>query len=151
MSVGSPTTAGLYVIAAPSCRSGAAPRPARTPGEVQMAIAAEMSALTREQMLQMFQRMAAIRAFETRAYELYREGVMRGTTHAYVGEEAIGVGVCAALNPDDTITSTHRGHGHCISKGGDMTMMMAELLGKNTGYCHGKGGSMHIADVDKGI
>jgi pyruvate dehydrogenase E1 component alpha subunit len=116
-----------------------------------MAIAAEMSALTREQMLQMFQRMAAIRAFETRAYELYREGVMRGTTHSYVGQEAVGVGVCAALNPDDTITSTHRGHGHCISKGGDMTMMMAELLGKNTGYCHGKGGSMHIADVEKGI
>ena len=116
-----------------------------------MAIAAEMSALTREEMLQMFQRMAAIRAFETRAYELYREGVMRGTTHAYVGEEAIGVGVCAALNLDDTITSTHRGHGHCIAKGGDMTMMMAELLGKDTGYCHGKGGSMHIADVEKGI
>jgi pyruvate dehydrogenase E1 component alpha subunit len=116
-----------------------------------MAIAAEMSALTREQMLQMFQRMAAIRAFETRAYELYREGVMRGTTHAYVGEEAIGVGVCAALNQDDTITSTHRGHGHCISKGGDMAMMMAELLGKDTGYSGGKGGSMHIADVEKGI
>ena len=102
-------------------------------------------------MLQMFRSMAEIRAFEYRAYELYREGVMRGTTHAYVGEEAIAVGVCAALRQDDTITSTHRGHGHCIAKGGDMSMMMAELLGKETGYSGGKGGSMHIADVDKGI
>jgi pyruvate dehydrogenase E1 component alpha subunit len=116
-----------------------------------MAIAAEMAGLTREQMLQMFRKMAEIRAFETRAYELYREGVMRGTTHAYVGEEAIAVGVCSALRQDDTITSTHRGHGHCIAKGGDMAMMMAELLGKDTGYCRGKGGSMHIADVDRGI
>jgi pyruvate dehydrogenase E1 component alpha subunit len=116
-----------------------------------MAIAAEMAALTREQMLQMFRSMAEIRAFEHRAYELYREGVMRGTTHAYVGQEAVAVGVCSALRQDDTITSTHRGHGHCIAKGGDMSMMMAELLGKDTGYCRGKGGSMHIADVDKGI
>ncbi len=116
-----------------------------------MAIAAEIVALTREEMLQMFRRMAEIRAFETRAYELYREGVMRGTTHAYVGEEAIAVGVCSALRQDDTITSTHRGHGHCIAKGGDMSMMMAELLGKETGYSGGKGGSMHIADVEKGI
>ena len=116
-----------------------------------MAIAAEMAALTREQMVQMFRSMAQIRAFEYRAYELYREGVMRGTTHAYVGEEAIAVGVCSALRQDDTITSTHRGHGHCIAKGGDVNMMMAELLGKETGYSHGKGGSMHIADIDKGI
>src|SRR5919107_2543415 len=116
-----------------------------------MAIAAEMVGLTRERMLQMFRSMAEIRAFEYRAYELYREGVMRGTTHAYVGEEAIAVGVCSALREDDTITSTHRGHGHCIAKGGDMSMMMAELLGKETGYSGGKGGSMHIADVDKGI
>jgi pyruvate dehydrogenase E1 component alpha subunit len=116
-----------------------------------MAIAAEMAALTREQMLQMFRSMAEIRAFEHRAYELYREGVMRGTTHAYVGQEAIAVGVCSALRQDDTITSTHRGHGHCIAKGGDVSMMMAELLGKDTGYSRGKGGSMHIADIDKGI
>ncbi len=116
-----------------------------------MAIAAEMAGLTRERMMDMFRSMAQIRAFEYRAYELYREGVMRGTTHAYVGEEAIAVGVCSALNQDDTITSTHRGHGHCIAKGGDVSMMMAELLGKETGYSHGKGGSMHIADIDKGI
>jgi pyruvate dehydrogenase E1 component alpha subunit len=115
-----------------------------------MAIAAEMAALTREQMLQMFRSMAEIRAFETRAYELYREGVMRGTTHAYVGEEAIAVGVCSALRQDDTITSTHRGHGHCIAKGADLGRMMAELLARDNGYCRGRGGSMHIADVTKG-
>ncbi|MFN8525221.1 MAG: thiamine pyrophosphate-dependent dehydrogenase E1 component subunit alpha [Chloroflexota bacterium] len=116
-----------------------------------MAIAVTAPALTTEQMLQMYRLMQEIRDFDTRAYELYREGVMRGTTHAYVGQEAVGVGVCAALRPDDTITSTHRGHGHCIAKGGDVNQMMAELLGRETGYCHGKGGSMHIADVDKGI
>jgi pyruvate dehydrogenase E1 component alpha subunit len=115
-----------------------------------MAIAVEQT-LEREQMMQMLRQMWQIRHFDTRAYELYREGLMRGTTHAYIGEEAIAVGVCAALNVDDTITSTHRGHGHCIAKGGDMRLMMAELLGKETGYCRGKGGSMHIADVEKGI
>jgi pyruvate dehydrogenase E1 component alpha subunit len=115
-----------------------------------MAIAAEMVGLTREQMLQMFRSMAEIRAFEHRAYELYREGVMRGTTHAYVGQEAVAVGVCSALGRDDTITSTHRGHGHCIAKGGDMSMMMAELLGKDTGYSRGKGGSMHFYDAPLG-
>jgi len=115
-----------------------------------MAIAIEQT-LEREQLVQMLRQMWEIRHFDTRAYELYREGLMRGTTHAYIGEEAIAVGVCAALKSDDTITSTHRGHGHCIAKGGDMSMMMAELLGKETGYCHGKGGSMHIADIEKGI
>ncbi len=115
-----------------------------------MAIAVEQT-LEREQMVEMLRHMWEIRHFDTRAYELYREGLMRGTTHAYIGEEAIAVGVCAALKTDDTITSTHRGHGHCIAKGGDMSMMMAELLGKETGYCHGKGGSMHIADVTAGM
>jgi pyruvate dehydrogenase E1 component alpha subunit len=99
----------------------------------------------------MYRLMQEIRHFDTRAYELYREGVMRGTTHAYIGQEAVAVGICSALRPDDTITSTHRGHGHCIAKGGDSRLMMAELLGKETGYCRGKGGSMHIADVEKGI
>src|SRR5204862_1397535 len=80
-----------------------------------------------------------------------REGIMRGTSHPYIGQEAGAVGACAALRPDNYITSTHRGHGHCIAKGGDLKMMMAELLGKATGYSKGKGGSMHIADVDKGI
>ncbi len=116
-----------------------------------MAVTIQAPALTREQMVHMLRQMWAIRHFDTRAYELYREGLMRGTTHAYIGMEAVGVGVCTALRPDDTITSTHRGHGHCIAKGGDMNLMMAELLGKETGYCRGKGGSMHIADVDRGI
>ena len=92
-----------------------------------------------------------IRAFDTKAIEAYRAGMMRGTSHPYIGMEAIGVGVCAALRNDDFITSTHRGHGHCISKGGDINGMMAELLGKATGTCKGKGGSMHIAEVDRGI
>src|SRR6266542_319254 len=116
-----------------------------------MAIATEAPALRKEQLLDMYRRMWAIRRFDTRAYELYREGLMRGTTHAYIGMEAVGVGVCSALRSDDTITSTHRGHGHCIAKGGDIAQMMSELLGKATGYCRGKGGSMHIADVDRGI
>ena len=76
---------------------------------------------------------------------------MRGTTHPYIGMEGVAVGTCAALRPGDRITSTHRGHGHCLAKGGDPRLMMAELLGKATGYCKGKGGSMHIADVDAGI
>ncbi len=116
-----------------------------------MAIATEAPALTDEQMLQMYRYMWEIRRFDSRALEIYREGQMRGTTHPYIGMEAVGVGVCTALRNDDTITSTHRGHGHCIAKGGDMKQMMAELLGKATGYCRGKGGSMHIADVDRGI
>jgi acetoin:2,6-dichlorophenolindophenol oxidoreductase subunit alpha len=99
----------------------------------------------------MLRMMIMIRQFDERALELYREGVMRGTTHPYIGMEAVAVGACAALRPGDRITSTHRGHGHCLAKGGDPRLMMAELLGKATGYCKGKGGSMHIADVDAGI
>jgi pyruvate dehydrogenase E1 component alpha subunit len=95
--------------------------------------------------------MVTIRQFDQRALELFREGAMRGSTHPYIGMEAVAVGACAALQPTDCITSTHRGHGHCLAKGGDPRLMMAELLGKATGYCKGKGGSMHIADVDAGI
>jgi pyruvate dehydrogenase E1 component alpha subunit len=95
--------------------------------------------------------MLTIRQFDQRALELYREGAMRGSTHPYIGMEAVAVGACAALQPTDSITSTHRGHGHCLAKGGDPRLMMAELLGKATGYCKGKGGSMHIADVEAGI
>jgi pyruvate dehydrogenase E1 component alpha subunit len=99
----------------------------------------------------MYRKMVLIRAFEEQARELYMKNMMRGATHMYIGEEAIAVGVCAALNKEDTITSTHRGHGHCLAKGGDPKLMMAELLGRATGYCKGKGGSMHIADLDLGI
>src|ERR1051325_1262840 len=93
--------------------------------------------------------MLTIRLFDERALALYRAGEMRGTTHPYIGMEAVGVGVMLALQPNDYVTSTHRGHGHTIAKGGDPRRMMAELLGRATGYSGGKGGSMHIADMDK--
>src|SRR3954464_14801028 len=93
--------------------------------------------------------MLTIRYFDEQALALYRAGEMRGTTHPYIGMEAVGVGVTLALRPTDYVTSTHRGHGHTIAKGGDVRRMMAELLGKATGYSGGKGGSMHIADMDK--
>jgi pyruvate dehydrogenase E1 component alpha subunit len=93
--------------------------------------------------------MFTIRLFDERALALFRAGEMRGTTHPYIGMEAVGVGVMLALRPDDYVTSTHRGHGHTIAKGGDPKKMMAELLGRATGYSGGKGGSMHIADMDK--
>jgi pyruvate dehydrogenase E1 component alpha subunit len=107
--------------------------------------------LSSAQLVDMLRMMLRIRQFDQRALELYREGVMRGTTHPYIGMEAVAVGTCAALRPADRITSTHRGHGHCLAKGGDPRLMMAELLGRAAGYCKGKGGSMHIADVEAGI
>ncbi len=107
--------------------------------------------LNRDTLADMYYRMWLIRYFEEGARSLFQENMIRGTTHMYTGEEAIAVGACTALNRDDYITSTHRGHGHCLAKGGDPQLMMAELLGKATGYCKGKGGSMHIADLDLGI
>jgi TPP-dependent pyruvate/acetoin dehydrogenase alpha subunit len=107
--------------------------------------------LSRDTLAGMYYRMWLIRYFDTSAMEQYHYDRIRGTTHAYIGEEAVAVGACAALRRDDYITSTHRGHGHCLAKGGDPQAMMAELLGKSTGYCRGKGGSMHIADLDLGI
>jgi len=107
--------------------------------------------LSRDKLAGMYRRMWLIRYFDENAKLLYQQDKIRGTTHAYIGEEAVAVGACAALNPEDYITSTHRGHGHCLAKGGDPRRMMAELLGKATGYCKGKGGSMHIADLDLGI
>jgi pyruvate dehydrogenase E1 component alpha subunit len=92
-----------------------------------------------------------IRAFEERAAELYDERVIRGPVHSYVGMEAIAVGVCSVLRDDDLITSTHRGHGHCIAKGLDLGRMMAEVVGRVDGYCRGRGGSMHITAVEKGM
>jgi len=107
--------------------------------------------LTNEQMIGMYANMKKIRMFEEQVAELFAAGKIPGFVHLYVGEEAVATGVCANLREDDYITSTHRGHGHLISKGGDIKLMMAELLGKKTGYCKGKGGSMHIADLDLGI
>ena len=94
--------------------------------------------------------MYEIRYFEEKVWELLAQNVIKGASHLYAGQEAVAVGACAALNPDDYITSTHRGHGHCIAKGGQLPQMMAELCGKATGYSRGRGGSMHIADVAKG-
>ena len=98
----------------------------------------------------MYRQMALIREFEEKVNELYVHGIMPGLAHLYSGQEAVAVGVCEALRPDDYITSTHRGHGHCLAKGASVERMFAELLGKEAGYCRGKGGSMHIADPDTG-
>lgn len=97
------------------------------------------------------ERMLTIREFDTNAGELFADGEIPGFVHLYIGEEAVATGTCAALEPDDFVASTHRGHGHCIAKGLDPKLMMAELFGKEDGYCNGKGGSMHIADVDAGM
>jgi TPP-dependent pyruvate/acetoin dehydrogenase alpha subunit len=106
--------------------------------------------LTVEKWLRIYRRMQMIRLFEEHVNDLYTRALMPGLAHLYVGEEAIAVGVCEALNADDYITSTHRGHGHCLAKGASPDRMFAELLGKEAGYCKGKGGSMHIADPDTG-
>lgn len=103
-----------------------------------------------EHYLHMYQQMARIRAFEEKVNELYTSALMPGLAHLYIGEEAIAVGVCEALQLGDYITSTHRGHGHCLAKGARVDGMFAELLGKEAGYCRGKGGSMHIADIESG-
>jgi TPP-dependent pyruvate/acetoin dehydrogenase alpha subunit len=96
-------------------------------------------------MLQMYRSVYATRQFELKCAELYRAGLIRGYLHPYLGEEAIAAGACAAIGEDDYIVSTHRGHGHCISKGAELKLMMAEIMGKATGYCGGRGGSMHIS------
>ena len=107
--------------------------------------------LTTEKQLEMLRSMQTIRRFEERASDDYQAGAIYGVVHCYIGEEAVAVGVCAALNGDDQIISTHRGHGHCLAKGADLNRMMAELYGRQTGYCKGKGGSMHIADFSIGM
>ncbi|MBU7033276.1 MAG: thiamine pyrophosphate-dependent dehydrogenase E1 component subunit alpha [Theionarchaea archaeon] len=101
--------------------------------------------------IDMFKKMLEIRKFEDKVYDLFTQNLIPGTMHLYTGEEAVAVGVCAALDPHDYITSTHRGHGHCIAKGASLKKMMAELFGKRTGYCKGKGGSMHITDKSIGM
>jgi pyruvate dehydrogenase E1 component alpha subunit len=106
--------------------------------------------LGRERLVEMLRKMYEIRYFEEKAEELYIHGLVHGTMHLSVGQEGSAVGAVSALEPDDYILSTHRGHGHCIAKGADIKLMMAEFLGKETGYCRGQGGSMHIADVKTG-
>ncbi len=102
-----------------------------------------------EPWLEAYRRMLTIRHFEEQVDDLYRSARMPGLAHLYAGEEAVAVGVCMALRDDDYITSTHRGHGHCLAKGASVDRMFAELLGKEPGYCRGKGGSMHIADQER--
>src|SRR5215211_5573 len=108
-------------------------------------------ALSKEQLLENYRVMRTIREFEERLHREFATGEIPGFVHLYAGEEAIAAGVCAHLRPDDYIASTHRGHGHAIAKGCDVKGMMAEIYGKKSGICHGKGGSMHIADLDQGM
>jgi pyruvate dehydrogenase E1 component alpha subunit len=105
----------------------------------------------RKEMMSLLRTMVRIRTFEETSAKLFLDGRIVGFLHLYSGEEAVAAGVCACLRDDDYITSTHRGHGHCLAKGADINLMMAELYGKATGYSKGKGGSMHIADISKGI
>jgi TPP-dependent pyruvate/acetoin dehydrogenase alpha subunit len=102
------------------------------------------------QWMRMYRQMIAIRLFEEQVNELYTRALMPGLAHLYIGEEAVAVGICETLRSDDYVTSTHRGHGHCLAKGASPDRMFAELLGKGAGYCKGKGGSMHIADPATG-
>jgi len=111
----------------------------------------ERRALTPEQLLSVYRTMRSIREFEERVHAEFATGEIPGFVHLYAGEEASAVGVCSNLDDRDTIASTHRGHGHCIAKGVDVSEMMAEIYGRKTGSCHGKGGSMHIADLSKGM
>jgi acetoin:2,6-dichlorophenolindophenol oxidoreductase subunit alpha len=101
--------------------------------------------------LEFYRRMCLIRAFESEILVLNNQGLISGTAHLYIGMEAIAVGACAAMADHDFLTSTHRGHGHCIARGLDPARMMSEILGRANGYCHGKGGSMHVADIAHGV
>ncbi len=116
-----------------------------------MTVTAATTATDVQALEEMLLRMWQIRAFEIKAMELFEEKLIRGSVHPYVGMEAIAVGVCSALREDDYITSTHRGHGHCVAKGLDLRLMMAEIIGREDGYCRGRGGSMHITAMDKGM
>jgi pyruvate dehydrogenase E1 component alpha subunit len=107
----------------------------------------EVTDITKEEAGWMLRTMLRIRNFEDKVFELLARDLLKGASHVYAGEEAVAVGACSAIAEDDYIASTHRGHGHCLAKGGQLREMMAELCGKSTGYCKGRGGSMHIADV----
>ena len=107
--------------------------------------------ITKEKKLSLYKKMLTVRAFEEKAGELFAKNLIPGFIHLSIGEEASSVGTCSVLNKDDYVASTHRGHGHMIAKGADPKRMFAELFGRTTGYCKGKGGSMHIADFSIGI
>jgi pyruvate dehydrogenase E1 component alpha subunit len=107
--------------------------------------------ISRENLSEMLLKMYKIRLLEEEIEKLYRQGLVRGGIHFYIGEEAVAVGACSAIETTDYVISTHRGHGHCVAKGGNLNEMMAELLGRETGYCKGRGGSMHLAAVNIGL
>ncbi len=111
----------------------------------------ELNKVEKKQLVSFYETMYRMRRFEEEVFELYKQGLMPGLAHLYLGEEAVATGACAALNEDDYIGSTHRGHGHLVARGADIKRMMAEILGKKDGYSKGKGGSMHIMALDKGI
>ncbi len=134
-------------------------KPARTPprGRDKPAPKSSRKARSRRPLLPapdtvwfMYRKMVEIRKFEEHVWDVYTRGLMPGLAHLYIGEEGVAVGACAVLRDDDYITSTHRGHGHCVAKGAHLDGMMAEIMGKESGYCRGKGGSMHIADMSVG-
>jgi len=108
-------------------------------------------ALSKTQLIEMYRKMVTIRAFEYKIKDLFSKGTIVGDLHLSIGQEAVAVGVCAGLQKDDYVLSTHRGHGHCIAKGADVKRMMAEFFGRKTGICKGKGGSMHLADFSVGM
>ena len=113
-------------------------------------VVAKVDASQKKEYRYYLKQMMRIRAFEDKVFELLARDIAKGASHVYAGQEAIAVGACACIGEKDYITSTHRGHGHCIARGGDLKLMLAELCGKATGYCRGRGGSMHIADVKVG-
>jgi pyruvate dehydrogenase E1 component alpha subunit len=140
------------VTATPVATPGSAPTTAPAPASTGAPAAASTAAqLPRERLVQAYRRMKIIREFEERLHVEIATGEIPGFTHLYAGQEAVAVGVCDRLGDDDYIVSTHRGHGHCIAKGCDVIGMMKEIYGRRDGICHGKGGSMHIADFSKGM
>ncbi|MDP7132046.1 MAG: thiamine pyrophosphate-dependent dehydrogenase E1 component subunit alpha [Planctomycetota bacterium] len=107
--------------------------------------------LSPQRLLELYRQMLTIRCFEQKVVDCHKKGLVQGAAHSYTGMEAVAVGICAAMRDDDYVTSTHRGHGHCIARGLDVRRMLAEIFGRATGYCKGKGGSMHLADMDRGM
>lgn len=114
-------------------------------------MSATPSSLSNDRLLELYRQMVTIRAFEQKVLDAHKRRLVQGAAHTYIGMEAVAVGVCAALRGEDYVTSTHRGHGHAIARGLDVKRMLAEIFGRGTGYCKGKGGSMHIADVGAGM
>lgn len=138
-------------IRSPTCRGRSGPSGGTMSDLLTAAAARQAEHLTVDQTLEMYRTMWRIRLFEGQVLALFRQGIVHGTAHLYIGEEAIATGACAALRPTDYVTSTHRGHGHALAKGLEPGRMLAEIVGRSTGYCKGKGGSMHVASMAHGM